>query len=98
MHVAAVLFGISVAVGVTFEPLLAAQRGGNAPAGPPVSVTVNGREWTQQQLFPAQHRRPDVKRPSSAAQDHRQPVYVGTASLAAFLVVTPLGNILISDA
>ena len=29
---------------------LGAQRGSNAQ-GPPVEVTVNGRTWTQQQLF-----------------------------------------------
>ena len=98
MHVAAVLFGISVAPGVTCEPSLAAQRDGNAPAGPQVSVTVNGREWTQQQLFQRNIGGADDQ--TTQFPPHRiigNLYYVGTASLAAFLVVTPQGNILINS-
>lgn len=42
--------GVSVLVVAMFVPSLGAQRS-NAPQGPPVQVTVNGRTWTQQELF-----------------------------------------------
>src|SRR6266545_8124775 len=82
---------------VVHESSLAAQRGRGAPAGPPVSVTVNGREWTQQQLFQRNIGGPDVQ--GTQFPPHKiigNLYYVGTASLSAFLVVTPQGNILIN--
>jgi metallo-beta-lactamase class B len=77
---------------------LVAQRGGNAPAGPPVSVTVNGRSWTQQQLFQRNIGGPDDQ--SAPFPPHKiigNLYYVGTTSLSAFLIVTPQGNILINS-
>lgn len=96
--VAAVAIGFGVSAGTVLEPSLAAQRGASAPAGPPVSVTVNGREWTQQQLFQRNIGGPDDQ--STPFPPHRiigNLYYVGTTSLAAFLVVTPQGNILINS-
>lgn len=97
-HCAAVLaIGVGV-VAALFEPSLIAQRGGNAPAGPPVSVTVNGRTWTQQQLFQRNIGGADDQ--STQFPPHKivgNLYYVGTNSLAAFLVVTPQGNILINS-
>src|SRR5262252_9372414 len=80
------------------EPSIAAQRGGGAPAGPPVTVTVNGRAWTQQQLFQRNVGGPDDQ--STQFPPHKiagNIYYVGTRSLAAFLIVTPQGNILINS-
>ena len=94
---AAVAIGVGV-VAALFEPSLMAQRGGNAPAGPPVSVTVNGRTWTQQELFQRNIGGPDDQ--STQFPPHKivgNLYYVGTNSLAAFLVVTPQGNILINS-
>jgi metallo-beta-lactamase class B len=94
---AAVALGVGVAA-ISFEASVEAQRGANAPAGPPVSVTVNGREWTQQQLFQRNIGGPDDQ--STQFPPHKiigNLYYVGTASLAAFLVVTPQGNILINS-
>jgi metallo-beta-lactamase class B len=94
---AAVALGVGVAA-ISFEASVEAQRGANAPAGPPVSVTVNGREWTQQQLFQRNIGGPDDQ--STQFPPHQiigNLYYVGTASLAAFLVVTPQGNILINS-
>jgi metallo-beta-lactamase class B len=96
--VAAVAIGLGVSAGVALDPLLAAQRGAGAPAGPPVSVTVNGREWTQQQLFQRNIGGPDDQStPFPPHQIIGNLYYVGTTSLAAFLVVTPQGNILINS-
>jgi metallo-beta-lactamase class B len=94
---AACAIGVGV-VAALFEPSLVAQRGGNAPAGPPVSVTVNGRTWTQQQLFQRNIGGPDDQ--STQFPPHKivgNLYYVGTNSLAAFLLVTPQGNILINS-
>jgi metallo-beta-lactamase class B len=95
---AGVAIGLGVVVAALFEPSLAAQRGGNAPAGPPVSVTVNGRTWTQQQLFQRNIGGPDDQ--STQFPPHKivgNLYYVGTNSLAAFLLVTPQGNVLINS-
>jgi metallo-beta-lactamase class B len=91
---------VAIALGapVMFAPSVAAQRGGNAPAGPPVAVTVNGREWTQQQLFQRNIGGQDDQ--TTQFPPHKiigNLYYVGTASLASFLVVTPQGNILINS-
>jgi metallo-beta-lactamase class B len=100
VKILAAVLAISVSTGAVaiFESSLAAQRGGTAPAGPPVSVTVNGREWTQQQLFQRNIGGPDDQ--STQFPPHQivgNLYYVGTTSLAAFLVVTPQGNILINS-
>src|SRR5215510_1804696 len=94
---ALVALGLGVAV-LLFESPVAAQRGGAAPAGPPVSVTVGGRTWTQQQLFQRNIGGPDDQ--STQFPPHKiagNLYYVGTTSLASFLVVTPQGNILINS-
>jgi len=94
----AVTFSVAAAAAVVMEPSIAAQRGAGAPAGSPVTVTVNGREWTQQQLFQRNIGGPDDQ--STQFPPHKiagNLYYVGTASLAAFLVVTPQGNILINS-
>ena len=44
------LLGCAVAAAAA-GPSRFAQRGSAAPQGPPVQVTVNGRTWTQQELF-----------------------------------------------
>jgi len=85
-------------VSLMFEPLATAQRGGNAAAGPPVKVTVNGREWTQQQLFQRNIGGQDDQ--TTQFPPHKiigNMYYVGTVSLASFLIVTPQGNILINS-
>lgn len=79
-------------------PGASAQRGPAAPAGPPVEVTVNGRTWTQQQLFQRNIGGPDDQ--TTQLPPHKiigNLYYVGTVSLSAFLVVTPQGNILINS-
>src|SRR5438477_8079923 len=94
----------AVAIGVLggvflFEPTIAAQRGRNVTAAPPVTVSVNGRQWTQQQLFQRNIGGPDDQ--NTQFPPHKiigNMYYVGTASLAAFLIVTPQGNILINSA
>jgi len=89
IRAAVLAIGIGV-VALRLEPSLAAQRGGNAPAGPPVSVTVNGRQWTQQQLFQRNIGGPDDQ--TTQFPPHKiigNLYYVGTASLAAFLVAVP---------
>jgi metallo-beta-lactamase class B len=98
VKVLAVLFGIVATGAIVMEPSVAAQRGGSAPAGSPVTVTVNGRDWTQQQLFQRNIGGPDDQ--GTQFPPHKiagNLYYVGTASLAAFLVVTPQGNILINS-
>src|SRR5215831_16691788 len=98
MRVPTVTFSIVAAVAIVIQPPLAAQRGGNAPAGPPVTVKVNGREWTQQQLFQRNIGGPDDQSTQDPPHKIAGNLYnVGTASLAAFLVVTPQGNMLISS-
>jgi metallo-beta-lactamase class B len=76
----------------------AAQRGSNAPQGPPVQVTVNGRTWTQQELFQRNIGGPtDQTTPFTPHQIIGNVYYVGTTSLSSFLVVTPQGNVLINS-
>src|SRR5262245_36807686 len=99
VKLSAVLVAMTLgAAGLFFESSAAAQRAGAAPAGPPVSVTVSGRTWTQQQLFQRNIGGPDDQ--GTQFPPHKiagNLYYVGTASLAAFLVVTPAGNILINS-
>ena len=75
-----------------------AQRGANAPQGSPVEVTVNGRTWTQQELF---QRNVGGQNDQTAQFPPHKMIgniyYVGTASLSAFLVTTPQGHILINS-
>jgi len=94
------LFGCVVAAAAGLGPSLKAQRGSNTPppAGPPVQVTVNGRTWTQQQLFQRNIGGPDDQTtPFAPHKIVGNIYYVGTTSLASFLVVTPQGHILINS-
>src|SRR4029079_8606501 len=94
-HALVITLGVAA---LLLESSGAAQRGAGAPAGPPVSVTVNGREWTQQQLFQRNIGGPDDQ--GTQFPPHKiigNLYYVGTTSLAAFLIVTPQGNILINS-
>ena len=88
-------FGCVVATIVVAQPL-AAQRG--APPGPPVEVTIGGRTWTQQGLFQRNVGGPDDQ--TTQFPPHKiigNIYYVGTKSLAAFLIVTPQGSVLINS-
>jgi metallo-beta-lactamase class B len=68
------------------------------PPGPMPEVTFGGRVWTQEQLF-----RRNVGGPTDQTTQftpHKiigNVYYVGTASLASFLVTTPQGHILINS-
>lgn len=77
---------------------LAAQRGPAAPPGPPVQVTVNGRTWTQQELFQRNVGARDDQ--TTAFPPHHvigNIYYVGTNSLSSYLITTPQGHILINS-
>ena len=76
-------------------PVLA--QGGRANQAPGPSVTVNGQTFTQQALFQRNIGGPNDM--YTAVPPHKvigNIYYVGTKSLAVFLVVTPAGNILIN--
>src|SRR2546427_9888837 len=86
-----------IAVTLLVAPL-GAQRGSNVVQGPPVQVTVNGRSWTQQQLFQRNVGGPDDQ--TTAFPPHKgigNIYYVGTKSLSSYLVATPQGHILINS-
>jgi len=77
---------------------LAAQRGPQAPQGPPVSVTVNGKTWTQQELFQRNIGARDDQ--TTAFPPHKvigNIYYVGTKSLSSYLITTPQGHILVNS-
>ena len=72
------------------------QGRGNQEPGP--TVTVRGHTFTQQSLFQRNIGAPDDQ--TAQFPPHKvvgNLYYVGTKSLAAFLVVTPQGNILINS-
>ena len=86
--------GIIAALAVVSS--LDAQQPSSQP--PPVQVTVHGRTWTQQELFQRNIGAPDDQ--TSPFPPHKiigNVYYVGTRSLASFLVVTAQGNILINS-
>ncbi len=71
-------------------------RGGDQPPGP--SITVAGQTFTQRSLFQRNVGGPDdMTTPFPPHKVIGNIYYVGTKSLAAFLVVTPAGNILINS-
>jgi len=83
---------------VAAGPPLHGQRGSTAPQGPPVQVTVNGRTWTQQELFQRNIGGPnDQTTPFTPHKIIGNIYYVGTTSLSSFLVVTPQGHVLINS-
>ena len=68
------------------------------PAGPPVQVTVNGRTWTQQELFQRNIGGPDdMTAPFPAHKVIGTIYYVGTTSLSSYLITTPQGHILVDS-
>src|SRR5579862_9318081 len=92
------LSGCVAAATVLLGASLFAQRGSNPPPGPPVQVTVNGRTWTQQELFQRNIGGPDDQ--TSQFPPHKiigTVYYVGTTSLASYLITTPQGHILIDS-
>jgi metallo-beta-lactamase class B len=92
-----------VAVGVLVGLVAVSAYAGQAPGGrgtqaPGPSVTVNGQTFTQQGLFQRNIGGPDDM--TTAFPPHKvidNIYYVGTKSLAVYLIVTPAGNILINS-
>ena len=92
-----------VAIGFLVGLVAVPVNAGQAPAGlgnqsPGPSVTVNGQTYTQRSLFQRNIGAPDDI--TTAFPPHRvigNIYYVGTRSLAAYLIVTPVGNILINS-
>lgn len=84
---------------LVIAPLAAqAPQGGRGAQSPGPSVTVNGQTWTQQSLFQRNIGGPDDM--TTAFPPHKvigNIYYVGTKSLAVFLIVTPAGNILVNS-
>ena len=83
---------------ISLSASLIAQRGSNAPPGPPVQVTVAGRTWTQQELFQRNIGAQDDQ--TTAFPPHKvigNVYYVGTKSLSSYLIVTPQGHILVNS-
>jgi len=83
---------------IAAAPLAAQAPGGRGAQSPGPSVTVNGQTWTQQSLFQRNVGGPDDM--TTAFPPHKvigNIYYVGTKSLAVFLVVTPVGNVLINS-
>jgi metallo-beta-lactamase class B len=92
------LCGCAVAAAAVLGPSLYAQRGSNQPPGPPVQVTVNGRTWTQQELFQRNIGGPDdMTAPFPPHKVIGTIYYVGTTSLSSYLITTPQGHILIDS-
>jgi metallo-beta-lactamase class B len=87
--------------GVLVSLLVAASSSGQTPArqtSPGPSVTVNGQTYTQQALFQRNVGGPgDMYASFPPHKVIGNIYYVGTKSLAVFLVVTPAGNILINS-
>jgi len=90
---------VAVLVGLVAASSYAGQaRGGRGAQPPGPSVTVNGQTWTQQSLFQRNVGGPDdMTAPFPPHKVIGNIYYVGTKSLAVFLVVTPAGNILINS-
>jgi metallo-beta-lactamase class B len=76
----------------------AGQAGGRGNQSPGPSITVHGQTWTQQSLFQRNVGGPgDMYEPVAPHKVIGNIYYVGTKSLAVFLIVTPQGNILINS-
>ena len=77
---------------------LYAQGPSSANLGPGPQISVGGRTYTQQQLFQRNVGTPEEQ--STQFPPHKiigNIYYVGTASLASFLIATPQGNILVNS-
>ena len=78
--------------------LMTASVLGQAQGQPPVEVTVNGRTWTQQQLFQRNvGGRDDQTTPFPPHKIIGNIYYVGTRSLSSYLITTPQGHILVNS-
>lgn len=94
MKVAAFALVVSLAAAGAF----AGQGGGRGAQSPGPTITVHGQTFTQQSLFQRNVGGPDDM--YTAFPPHKvigNVYYVGTKSLAVFLIVTPAGNILINS-
>ena len=72
--------------------------GAAIPQNAPVQVTVNGRTWTQQELFQRNIGGRDDQ--TTAFPPHNvigNIYYVGTRSLSSYLITTPQGHILVNS-
>jgi metallo-beta-lactamase class B len=95
---ACLVFASAVALGLSVSATQApAGRGrGNLEPGP--TITVRGHTFTQLSLFQRNVGGPDdMTTPFPPHKVIGNIYYVGTKSLAAFLIVTPQGNILINS-
>ena len=92
---AALCAGLAVA---TVEAGQAPAGGGRGNQEPGPSVTVRGHTFTQESLFRRNVGGPDdMTTPFPPHKVIGNIYYVGTKSLAVFLIVTPQGNILINS-
>ena len=92
------LFGSVVAVAALLALCVYAQQAPNANREPGPQISVDGYTYTQAQLFQRNIGGPDDQ--TTQFPPHKiigNIYYVGTKSLAAFLIVTPQGNILIDS-
>ncbi len=93
---------LTIALGIVSlalpAPAAAGQRGGAAAREPGPEITVDGHTYTQLSLFQRNIGGPDEQ--TTQFPPHKiigNIYYVGTASLASFLVVTPAGDVLINS-
>jgi metallo-beta-lactamase class B len=90
--------GVITVIITTIIAATAAQRGAAPPPGGWPQVTVGGRSWNQQELFQRNIGGPDDQ--TTAFPPFKvigNIYYVGTRSLASFLISTPQGLILINS-
>jgi metallo-beta-lactamase class B len=92
------LFKCALAAAVVLGSPLFAQGPSNANQAPGPQVSVAGHTYTQQELFQRNVGAPQDQ--STQFPPHKiigNIYYVGTVSLASFLIVTPQGNILVNS-
>jgi metallo-beta-lactamase class B len=90
--------GASLVFGVVLSSTSAAGQRGASTLAPGPEITVNGHTYTQLSLFQRNIGAPDDQ--TTAFTPHRMignVYYVGTNSLASFLITTPQGHILINS-
>ena len=94
MRAATIALVFTVAAGST----ISGQGPGRGDQSPGPTITVGGQTFTQRSLFQRNVGGPDdMTTPVTPHKVIGNIYYVGTKSLAAFLVVTPAGNILINS-
>jgi hypothetical protein len=92
------LSGYAIAAAVFLVPSIRAQQVTNAAPSPGPQISVDGYTYTQQSLFQRNIGAPDDQ--TTQFPPHKiigNIYYVGTGSLAVFLVATPQGNIIINS-